>query len=95
MAEFGMGTGTGDLGDFHIGFLDPEGALIQTMSLKAETLTGATDSAEEIARNINAADFFVTAGSRAAVEPLPVAPRRITKLFIPLSRLIFSHASLD
>lgn len=56
-----MGTDASGSRDFGICFLDAEGALVQSVLVTAETLIGATENAEEIARSTNAAHFVITA----------------------------------
>ena len=51
------------LRDFEIGFLDAEGALIQTVPVAAESVTIAACRAAEIVSEIDAADFFITSKS--------------------------------
>jgi hypothetical protein len=46
---------------FRVGFLDAGGALMRTVSIPAATVTSAAELAGEIATEIDAADFFLTA----------------------------------
>jgi hypothetical protein len=48
------------LKDFEVGFLNAGGTLIQTMPVAAENVTTATCRAGEIAREIDAVDFYIT-----------------------------------
>jgi hypothetical protein len=87
----GMALDTNSLRDFQVGFLDAEGSLIQRLSVTSETLMGATGRAEQIADELSAADFFITAGPNAPPGARAAAPLGIAKLLTPLGRLIFSH----
>ena len=77
--------------EFEIGFLDAEGALIQTRSLSADTVTSATDCASKIATELSATTFFITAAPYSSTEATAFPPK-IAKLLAPLGHFIFSHA---
>jgi hypothetical protein len=89
-AEIGMETDTFGPRDFHIGFLNTEGVLIGRISVTSETLLGAMARAEDIANELSAADFFITAVQRPLAKVHHGAPSGIGKLFTPLGRLIIS-----
>ena len=89
----GMGLETNDLRDFQVCFLDMDGSLIQRMSIRSESLMGASDRAQEIANELSAADFFITAAPYASAKVTPKFPPSTSKPLTPLSRLIFSLVS--
>ena len=84
-----MGEDASGPREFGIGFLDAEGALIQTVSLSADTVTSATDRASEIATELSAANFFITAAPYSSTEA--TASPTVAKRLAPLGRFIFSN----
>jgi len=79
-----MGTDATGPRDFGICFLDAEGALVQSVLVKADTLISVTENAEEIARSTNAANFFITAVPEVSeAEGVSVA-QGIAEFFAPM-----------
>jgi hypothetical protein len=89
--RFVMGADANGPREFGISFLDAEGALIQSMSLSADTVTSATDRASEIATELSAPNFFITAASYSSTEATAFAPLSIAKRLAPLRRFISSN----
>ncbi|HEY2009386.1 MAG TPA: hypothetical protein VGH23_10385 [Rhizomicrobium sp.] len=73
--------------EFGISFLDAKGELIQFMSLSADTVTSATDRASEIATELSATSFFITAAPYSSTEAAAIASPNIAKRIGPLGRL--------
>jgi hypothetical protein len=71
--------------DFQVGFLDAEGALIQTVSVQAETLTLATSCAGTIAASLDAANFVITAVPDFSQNGSAFPAANVAKLIAPLS----------
>jgi hypothetical protein len=71
--------------DFQVGFLDVEGALIQTVSVQAETLTLATSWAGKIAAELEAANFVITVVPDFSRNGSAFPAAYIAKLIAPLS----------
>jgi len=80
-----MGKSTCGPADFQVGFLDAEGAVIQTVSVKAENLTLATSCAGEIAAELNAADFVITVVPDFSQNGGAFPAANVAKLIAPLS----------
>lgn len=89
-----MGVDANGPREFGISFLDAEGALIQTMTLSGDTVTSATDRASEIATELSATNFFITAASYSSAEATASASLSIAKRLAPLGRFIFSKVDL-
>jgi hypothetical protein len=91
--EFAVGTDTNGPREFRIGFLDAEGTLIQTVSLSADTVTSATDRASEIATELSATNFFVTAAPYSSREVAVFTSLSMARRLAPLGRFIFSNVN--
>jgi len=84
----GMGLETNDLRVFQACFLDIDGLMIGRVSVPSESLMAASARAQEIATELRAADFFITAPYIPPEAILKSSPN-IVKALTPLSRLIF------
>jgi hypothetical protein len=60
------------LGDFTVAFLDADGRPIQTVPVPAETLTDVAQRAREIAAEIDATDFLITAKPASPPSGRPI-----------------------
>jgi hypothetical protein len=89
--RFLMGADANGPREFGIRFLDAEGALIHSISLSADTVTGAADRASEIATELSATNFFITAASYSSTQSSAFASLSIAKRLAPLGRFISSN----
>jgi hypothetical protein len=80
-----MGRSTCEPVDFHVGLLDAEGALIQTVSVQAETLILATSCAGKIAAELDAANFVITVVPDFSQNGGAFPASNVAKLIAPLS----------
>jgi hypothetical protein len=80
-----MNTNAGGPVDFQVAFLDAEGALIQCVLVQAESLIIATSCAGEIAAELDAVNFIITAVHDFSREGSTFPTARVAKLFAPLS----------
>ena len=89
--EIAMGTDANGPSKFSISFLDAEGALIQTVSLSSDTVSSATVCASEIATELGAINFFITAAPYSSMEATALASPSIAKRLAPLGRFLSSN----